>query len=480
MKRSNRIFLLLGILVLACIAAFAVIRHEEYKEKIKNSDEIILKVPKDSVKSLSWKYKSNTLSFHRDDKWIYDEDEAFPVDEEKINELLEQFEEFGVSFIIEDVEDYGQYGLDDPICTIKLSTEDKSYEILLGDYSAMDSQRYVSIGDGNAYLVKDDPLNYFDAELKDLIDHDDLPGFDKVTEINFSGTENYRITYEKDSSNTYCADDVYFIQRNGKILPLDTSRVDSYLNKISNLDLTDYVSYKATDEELKTYGLDEPELKVTVYYVPENDEDDNKKELSTETFVLNVSRDPKEKEKAEKAAKESKDKVKEESDSSKEEITAYARIGESKIIYKITSDEYKDLMAAAYNDLRHLEVLSADFGDINQIDVSLEGSDYTFTTKKKNDERTYYYLDEEIEIDNIKSAFKNLKADSFTDERPSKKLEIGLIVHLDNENFPEVKIDLYRYDGTYCLAMVDNEPISLVKRSDVVDLMEAFYAIVLN
>ena len=64
MKRSKRIYILLGILVAACIATFAVIRHEEYKEKIRNSDEIILQIPKDTVQSLSWEYESNKLAFH--------------------------------------------------------------------------------------------------------------------------------------------------------------------------------------------------------------------------------------------------------------------------------------------------------------------------------------------------------------------------------------------------------------------------------
>lgn len=478
MKRFKRIYILLGVLVAACIATFAVIRHEEYKEKIKNSDEIILQIPKDSVTSLSWKNETASLSFHKDEKWLYDEDEAFPVDEDKINELLEVFEEFGVSFIIEEVEDYGQYGLDDPVCTINIGTEDQSYKIELGDFSTMDSQRYVSIGDGNVYLVKEDPLDYFDAELKDVIDHDETPSFDKVTEIDFEGTENYKITYEEDSPNTYCDDDVYFTEKDDKVLPLDTSRVKSYLRKISYLGLTDYVTYNASDKELETYGLKTPELTVTVNYTPKSDDKDKKEEETTETFVLNISRDPKEKEKAEKAAEDNKNKN--ENDESEEEITAYARVGESKIIYKISSDDYKDLMAASYDDLRHLEVLSADFDDINQIDISLDGSDYTFTTKKKDDEITYYYQGEEIEIDDIKTALANLKADSFTEEQPSKKLEISMTVHLDNENFPEVKIDLYRYDGKYCLAIVDNEPVSLVKRSDAVDLIEAFYAIVLN
>ena len=115
--------------------------------------------PADTVTALSWETGTENLSFHKEEMWTYDEDAAFPVDEEKIGELLEIFEEFGVSFVIEDVEDYGQYGLDDPEGTIRLEAGEESYEILLGDFSAMDSERYVSIGDGNAYLVKEDPMD---------------------------------------------------------------------------------------------------------------------------------------------------------------------------------------------------------------------------------------------------------------------------------------------------------------------------------
>lgn len=41
-------------------------------------------------------------------------------------------------------------------------------------------------------------------------------------------------------------------------------------------------------------------------------------------------------------------------------------------------------------------------------------------------------------------------------------------------------IELYRHDGEDCLAVVDGETFALVPRSDVVDLIEAVNAIVLN
>ena len=87
MKRAKRIYVLLGILAVACIGTFLVMHIEEKKEQIKNSDEIVLEVSGDSVTSLSWKYEDTALAFHKGDSWLYDEDEAFPVDEEKIEEL---------------------------------------------------------------------------------------------------------------------------------------------------------------------------------------------------------------------------------------------------------------------------------------------------------------------------------------------------------------------------------------------------------
>jgi len=470
MKRSKKIYILAAVLLFACLSTFVLNRYQEHVEKIKETDQVILEIPSDSVKSLSWEYKSKTLAFHKDEKWFYDEDEAFPVDEEKINDRLNLFKEFGASFIIEEVEDYGQYGLDDPVCTINLSTGDRSYEIKLGDYSKMDLQRYVSIGDGNVYLVKKDPLNFFDGDLRDMIDNDKIPSLDEVTEIQFAGRETYNILYEEDSPRAYSDDDVYIANINGKNLPLDKSRVDKYLRNISNLNLTDYVTYKASDEDLKSYGLDSPELTVTVKYT---EKDEKNKEIA-DTFVLNISRDPKERKDAEKASK------KDSKNTEKEEITAYARVGQSQIVYKLETDDYRELMAASYDSLRHLEVFPADFADIKQIDIRLEGNDYIITSQKKGNDRTYYYKTEKLDITDFQKAMENLKADSFTDESPGEIEEISLTVYLDNKNYPKLKIQLYRYDGIHCLAVVDREPVSLVKRSDVVALIEAVHAFVLK
>lgn len=477
MNRSKRLSILLGILLIFCVLTLGVSRYEEHKEKIKNSDEIILELNSDDVTELSWEYESGTFAFHKDETWLYDEDEHFPVNEEKIDQLLENFQSFGVSFIIEDAEDLSQYGLKSPLCTIHISAGEETYEISLGNYSEMDEERYVSIGDGNVYLVQDDPLNFFDVELSDLIQNDEIPEFDSVKEIQFAGNENYKAVYKEDNEVTYSAEDIYFVKEGSEELPLDTENIESYVDTIRGLNLTNYVSYNVTDEELETYGLNHPELTVTLQYLFQ-DEDSEEKEGTT---VLHISRDPLEKVDSEATRSSDSDNSSEDTETeSEEDITAYVRVGESKIIYKISGLDYEDLMKASYNDLRHQKIIWVDFKDISGVKISLEGTEYELSVKEKKEENIWYYQDEEIETDDFRSALYSLSASEYTEEKPTDKKEISLTLQIDNENQPEVQIELYRYDGNNCLAVVDSEPVSLISRSYVVDLVEAVNAVVLN
>lgn len=472
MKRSKRLFTLLGVLVVACIATFVVTQLEEEKEQIKATGEIVLELSSEDIQAFSWEYNETSLAFHKDETWLYDADEAFPVDQEAVLDLLEPFASFGVSFIIEEVSDYSMYGLDDPVCTIHLETEDTSYDITLGDFSNMDQERYVSIGDGNVYLAKNDPLDQFDTVLDALIQHDEDLAYQQVTQIKFEGMETYSIFYEEDSTVTYCPDDVYFTEQKGETLPLDTDRVGTYLEYLTTLDLTNYVTYNATQEELESYNLVTPELTVTVDYTAEDSDGTER----SDTFVLSFSRNPEELDAAEEA---------EANGDEPDAVTGYIRIGDSQIVYQISASDCEELMAASYDKLRHREVLTADFEDIYQVDVTLEGVDYTIAASEpdKDGTRVWTYQEEEISTNSLQGALEGMRADSansFTVDGSAGKEEIRITVYLDNENHPKVEIELYRYDGSDCLAKVDGEVFALIPRSDVVDLIEAINAIVLD
>ena len=470
MRKATKLYALLGVLLVVCIAAFAVSRYEEKKEQIKNSGEVILEIPTESVTALSWTNESGTFSFTKDETWVYDEDNAFPVDEEKINDLLEQFTSLAAAFAIDDVEDFAQYGLDEPICTIHITAGEESYTVELGDFSKMDEQRYVSIGDGKVYLVSHDPLDEFDSVLRDMILDDTIPEFDTVKQIAFSGEESYTISYDE-GGTSICADDVYFTD--GK--PLDTAVITEWLTSLHELDLTNYVSYNVTDEELETFGLDEPALAITLDY-SSSDEDGN--ETDSGTLVLHLSQNPEELAAYEEAIANEEDVL--------PDVTCYARVGDSQIVYQITQSEFDALTDVSYDALRHQKIFTADFDTVTSIDVTLEGEDYIFTYNPPEDEDdadvegTWTYQDTEFDIFDFSYALRALSATSFTDEAPTGQEEISLTLHLDNKDFPTFTLTLYRLDGESCIACVDGESVAFVSRDKAVELIEAVRAVTLG
>ena len=469
-KKQITLCVLLAVFAAVSITAVLVSRHEEKVEQIKNSGEMILTIPIDTVTALSWTNEDGTFSFTKGAAWTYDGDFAFPVDEEKVNELLAQFEDFAAAFVINDVEDYAQYGLDEPICTISITAGEETYTVELGDFSKMDEQRYVSIGDGKAYLVSHDPLDEFDAVLRDMILDDTIPEFDTAKQIAFSGSENYVISYDEDSTSI-CADDVYFTD--GK--PLDTDNVNEWLTALMGLDLTDYVSYNITNEELQTFGLDNPALTITIDY---SSSGENGNETDSGTLVLHLAQNPEELAAYEEALANEEDEL--------PDVTCYARVGDSQIVYQITQAEFDELTAVSYDTLRHQKLFTAEFDTVTSIDVALESEDYTFTYTPPEDEDdedaegTWTYDGAEFDVNDLRTALRSLTAVSFTDETPAGQEEISLIIHLDNEDFPTFTLTLWRYDGETCLACVDGEPTAFVSRSQTVDLVEAVRALTLG
>ena len=473
MNRMKRLRILLVLLAAVCAAALLASRLEDRQEEIEATGEVVLELDPDTVTALKWEYGDTALAFHKDEAWLYDGDEAFPVDQEEIGALLAPFQSFGVSFTIEDVEDYGLYGLEDPVCTIVLSTEDGDRTVTLGDFSELDGERYVSIGDGRVYLAKSDPLETYDVALSDLIDQDESLSYDEISAIRFSGAEDYTISYTEDSTDAWFEDDVYFTEDSGQTVPLDTDRVESYLENLTTLSLTDYVTYNVTEEELASYGLDDPELTVEVDYTGT----DGDGAAVSGTYVLALARDA-----AELAAAEAAEEAGEEP----EEVTGYVRIGDSQIVYRVSEDVCDGLLAASYDDLRHRQILRADFDAVTALDITLEGTAYTLAADGSEDEdgdRIWTCDGTQVDLDALQSALEDLGADSagdFSLEGEPGREEIRLTVHLDSETRPETEIVLYRYDGSDCVAQVDGEIVCLVSRAAVVDLIEAVHAIVLD
>ena len=504
MHRSKRLLILVGVLAVVCAVAFLATRVQEQQEQVEASGETVLAIDAGNVASLAWTSGEGEYAFHKDGTWLYDADEAFPVSAEALEELLAPFSSFNAAFVIRDVTDYAQYGLEEPECTIEIGTADASYTIALGDMSAVDDQRYVSIGDGNVYLAVTDPMDAFAVELSDLIDNDEIPQMDTVTALSLTGAVEESIAYVEAGGPSYSDEDVYFLQSGEESLPLDTDLVEDYLGGIRDLVLTDYATYNATEIELASFGLNDPALTVTVEYEQQAEaaEEGAEPETTAGTLALHIGRVEEEaEESAEETAESAEDISQEEA-----QYAYYLRVGDSQIVYNLSDADGEALFAASYDDLRHRQVFWGDFDDVAQATILLDNQTYTLTAQtaetaetgedadaaaesaeptataaaEDDAEITWICNGETVDVTGIRDKLAALTAEAFTEEAPADQLEISLTLDLNDEDVPQVRIQLYRYDGASCLAVLDGEPAALVAREDVVDLMEAVRTLLLG
>lgn len=484
MKRKTRLIILCCLLAVAVGAAVGLSLYSEEAEQIAESGEVVFELPVDEVTALSWEYTDEegetvSLAFTNNGGWSYDGDASFPVDGEALTELLDYFAAMPAAFVIEDVTDYGQYGLEEPLCTINITAGETEYEIALGDYSELDYQRYLSLGDGRAYLVNDDPMELYRLTLDDLMLDDTIPAFVDVERVEFSGAENYVIERDE-NGGSYRAGDVYYTE-NGEVL--DTDSVNDFVTYIAALGLEDYYTYDATEADLAETGLDKPELTVTIDY-PESGEED----AEILTFTISFSRSATDKltdwDEVLAALEEESEDAEETAEPTDEDAVAYLRVGESAIIYEIGYDTFKAIMACSYDDLRHTEIFPAEVEDVASLSVTLDGGTYEFTTTppegaEAEDEGTqWYYEGEEMSVTDIGTALAALSASRFDGGGASGEEEISLRATLASGD--EIALRLYRADGESCYAEVDGEGIGYVPRSQAVDLIEAVNAVVLG
>lgn len=442
MNRQKKLAVLIGVLVALCAIIAIVSGVQKHIDTISTVDKEIIATSESALTAVSWTEEGTTLSFTKtDDTWSDASDADFPVDQEKMSDFLEHFESVHASFIIENVEDFGQYGLDAPSCTITLTSDEGDTVIQLGDYSTMDEKRYLTLGDGTVYLIDDDLAEYAVTDRDELMRQDTIPEYDTLDTIVATGETAFTVEHHPDEGLSYSDSYEYYLNDNGSYKALSTTKVEGLLTTLGDLDRTDYATYTADDSVLANYGLDAPTVTFTVTYTAEDEQN---------TFALAFG---------------------------KKGDNCYMRMDDSPIIYHVDADTYDEsIITTGYDSLRPDEILALNWDDVQSIDFTID--DTTYTVEKKGD--TYKIGDNVVEFDDVSAAIDALEVNEFNTETPAKKQEITFTVHLDNDTFPTLTVNLYQYDGDNCLAQLDGTTLGLISRSLVVDLTEAVNAITLG
>lgn len=209
MNKQKRTFVILAIVLVACLAGYlGLLNYNKYKsddDSESESDSIeALSLDSSDVKSLSFLIDGQEYTFSRiksedtsdeteatesektdteteensesstddDDQWVCDNDTSLKINTSKVTSLLGNATSITASKKFDSDADTSDFGLDEPQNVVKLSTDDKTYTITIGEKNAMLGEYYIKVND-DVYLSSNTILGTIPDSIDDMVATED-------------------------------------------------------------------------------------------------------------------------------------------------------------------------------------------------------------------------------------------------------------------------------------------------------------------
>ena len=284
MTKQTKTLTVLAAALVVCGGAYAALRV--WNDQQAQVDDTVYVTQLSDFTALSFTNGQGELSFTKaEDAWQYDGDDAFPADQEAVEDLAEQICSLAAIRVIDDPEDLSAYGLDEPALQASVTAGDgTAVTLLLGDVS--DSYCYAKRADSDTvYTVSTElPENLESLELLDLAAIPDFPdlGTDTISSLTWesggttltltkseaetAGTESGDSSADASSSPESAEGTEPAWDVNGTAIPSDNSTFTSLMAQVSSLAFDACYDYKGEAETLSACGLDTPVGVLTVTY----------------------------------------------------------------------------------------------------------------------------------------------------------------------------------------------------------------------
>lgn len=330
MKRKNiKLFGLLGLLVVLCFGYTGILLYKQSQEEKKEAQEEANKIyltNTEGIKKISYNNRMEELSFiKKNETWYYEEDEEFPLNQSHLTELEELLEKYEAKRSLENGDTMEAYGLEEP-STIVTITDINGVEttIYFGDgieegyYACLENKEIAYVVDSTLYsdlqnglydmmvletfptlteenlreiqLTTEDSSRVYTKEERDLeqdVEQKENNSKDNLADNVETDKELKETELEENESKDTELEDIelkdtqleentytWKVQINGIEEELEETFSDTILSGVTSLVNASCVNYKASTEELDSYGLASPSLTVRVVYNKEEKEEE--------------------------------------------------------------------------------------------------------------------------------------------------------------------------------------------------------------
>ena len=269
-KKKKLIGLLTALVVLILLtAAYFCLKNynkeQEAESETEDTSVAVTSIEESDITGLTYILDKEKLEFKKENNsWYYTEDKNFPVDQDKVKTLLDNFKDIKAVRDLGQLENLDDYGLKEPSNTVTvISNNGVETVFYIGNENETTGDYYMYMNNPeHIYTVSSTFANAFNGKLYDLVVDSSFPSITSNTIIKavVDQTDN-QLTLEssRDDLATWSVKD-----SKNKKKEADGTKSNQLLSNVTSLNFKDYIDYDC--KNLDQYGLKDPSAVITLDY----------------------------------------------------------------------------------------------------------------------------------------------------------------------------------------------------------------------
>ena len=496
-KKTVKMVLAVVSLAVLCGVYLGVSTYVSKQEEAENSKEeeeqvSVTDASADEIETVKFLIDKKEVTFQRkEEEWVKGNDEAFPVSQDTLNNAVGMLGDLKAERVLDDVSDLSEYGLDSPVNTIVFKTKvGEETSIKIGAKNESVSQYYVKKNedDKKVYLVASASIEPFMNSLYDYAESGTFPEIssENIKAIQVEGETSYNLSVDENG--------FWYVFDGGNQEKADSAKAASMASSFSTLEYASFVNYDASEEEMESYGLNEPYANIILNY----EEEISKKEtdnLKSEETELEEAENTEEKQ-GEKKGEETGEKKEEEAEmkdkslvihvgSEAEEGDRYVSVDDSKEVYTMSEETLSTFLDKDDSDFWDMNVCYTSINDIESVEITYKGERKTINVSREtskdedgNETETLSYEMDGKELDSIKmntfyNKASNMTAQKRVSDNTTLNLEPEMKIVLRKTDGTETEISYHSYDSNFYGVKAENK-IYMVNKMNIKEMFEAY------
>lgn len=496
-KKTVKMVLAVVSLAVLCGVYLGVSTYVSKQEEAENSKEeeeqvSVTDASADEIETVKFLIDKKEVTFQRkEEEWVKGNDEAFPVSQDTLNNAVGMLGDLKAERVLDDVSDLSEYGLDSPVNTIVFKTKvGEETSIKIGAKNESVSQYYVKKNedDKKVYLVASASIEPFMNSLYDYAESGTFPEIssENIKAIQVEGETSYNLSVDENG--------FWYVSDGGNQEKADSAKTASMASSFSTLEYASFVNYDASEEEMESYGLNEPYANIILNY----EEEISKKEtdnLKSEETELEEAENTEEKQ-GEKKGEETGEKKEEEAEmkdkslvihvgSEAEEGDRYVSVDDSKEVYTMSEETLSTFLDKDDSDFWDMNVCYTSINDIESVEITYKGERKTINVSREtskdedgNETETLSYEMDGKELDSIKmntfyNKVSNMTAQKRVSDDTTLNSEPEMKIVLRKTDGTEEEVSYHSYDSNFYGVKAENK-IYMVNKMNIKEMFEAY------